>query len=399
MKIVTQLVLSSLFFVFSSSLCLALDGVGVLVLDSPVDYRHQIIAPTADLTAMSRYSFTDLRGNYGNWKDLTDQYAGQLKGEVDSVILSKILDYFDNLGNKAKKLEDFAKDRKAIDDYFLAHPEQRTVLGTIGLYLHGTHVAGLSVGGMETGTARLLSAPVFSSHGFELYAALDFRFVTDFLDQLLDKNSSRGQANLDAITLAISEQEIKVVNMSFGRRWTGSIEETLKDRVPLFLSNPDTVFVISAGNSSTNIGGMKGKNGEIFPESGVRNVLLVAALDDKGELASFSDYGDGAVNIAAQGTSIASARPGGGVMHMAGTSMSAPIVTNRVALVRHEHPELNAVEAIRYLLDHETLRNENLVGKVTDGRYLPLRTDLYFRETINYVGEMEKFLNEFYENP
>jgi subtilisin family serine protease len=395
------LALSVCFILLNGSLALALEGVGVMVLDTPVDYLHNLIAPVVDTTAMSRYSFTDVRGHHGSWKELTDLYSEELVSGFEPSALAKLLDFFDHEMDKGRSLKLAEAERQELADFFKAHPEKKGALEQLGTYLHGTHVAGLAVGGLAPSTARLISAPVFSAQGFELQTFLNSGSFShgsfaDILGHLLNVDSERGKLNLASVTRAISEQEIKVVNMSFGRPWHISVEQTLSDLLPLFIENPDTIFVIAAGNDAIDITPFKDASGEVFPKSKIKNVLFVAALDENGELAPFSDYGVGVVNIAAQGTSVVSARPGGGKMHMDGTSMAAPVVTHKVAEVRYEHPELNAPEAIGYLLDHETRRNENLAGKVTGGRYLPLYPNLGYLSPIFYIEETYRLLEELY---
>ncbi|MEO5971019.1 MAG: S8/S53 family peptidase, partial [Bdellovibrionia bacterium] len=345
---------------FTSSFSFAFEGVGVMVLDCPVDYRHSLIAPVIDTTAMALYSFTANDGRNVNWKELTDQYSRELVRGVHPSLLEKILNHFDHLMDEEKKTESFKAEYSyaPMSEIKLIQQVENRIEKQIDIYLHGTHIAGLAVKGLSS--VRLISAPVFSAHGFALQTLFD--------SGLKSEEYERGKRNLATVSRAISEQEIKVVNMSFNRVWSSSIEESLSEILPLFIEHPDTIFVMSAGNNSIDLSSLKGASGKVFPKSGVQNVLLVAALDEEGELHSSSDFGVGVVDIAAQGGSVVSARSGGGTIHMEGTSVAASVVTRKIVQIYSEHPELNAFQAIRFLLDREPLRNVNLIGKVTEGR-------------------------------
>jgi subtilisin family serine protease len=343
---------------FTSSIALALEGVGVMVLDSPVDYRHTMLAPVIDTAAMSRYSFADAGGASLSWLELTEHYFEEFRSQMDPSLRAQVFGYIDHVMNLENPASLRDSERERLAAFFAACSDKQAAFERVSHYLHGTHVAGLAVGGLP------------------VYGTFDPSSLGELLGNIFRANAERHGQNMEILTRAISEQEIQVVNMSFGKAWSGSIEETLSDQLPLFISNPNTVFVIAAGNDHIDMHGNLSETGQMFPTSGVRNVLFVAALDESGDLAAFSNYGVGVVDIAAQGTGVVSARSGGGLMHLDGTSMAAPIVTAHLARIRYEHPELSAVEAIRYLLDHDTLRNESLSGQVTEGRFLPLSAEL-----------------------
>jgi len=310
-----------------------------------------------------------------------------MKLSLRRAILPKLLELLDKRGNsKLSKAERSAAEEELIEKV-RTDPDWGASLRIIGHYVHGTHVAGLAVHGQDSKQLRLITAPVFSKQGFEA-------FSTGWLDILGSFSNPHGRQNSDEITRAISEQQVKVVNMSFGSRWGGSIEQTMEAEIPLFKSNPDTVFVVAAGNSSTDLSGKKGQDGEIFPESKVKNVLFVGALDEAGDLAEFSDYGTGVVHIAAPGTSIGSSIPDENIMHLDGTSMASPIVANRVAQVRLQHPELSASDAIQHVLHNETYTNSSLSGKITEGRCLKMNADVRTFDQMDHetILELRRFV-------
>ena len=74
--------------------------------------------------------------------------------------------------------------------------------------------------------------------------------------------------------------------------------------------------------------------------------------------------------------------------------MASPIVANRVAKVRSEHPELNAAEAIQYLLNNETQNLASLNGKVTGSR--ALKADEHPQSLMDVDHEALKILMDYY---
>jgi subtilisin family serine protease len=356
----------------------------IMVLDSPVDYKHSWISPYIDTASMSRYTFTDTSSRYGSWKDLTDFYVSDYKLVLRTEIISELLQLLDETSNRKLSPEARKSARVELVRKATTNPHWGAALRIIGTYLHGTHVAGLTVQGQDPGQIKLITAPVFSRSGFE-------PFNDEKSYAFPSYTSPRAKDNTEQITRAISEQNVMVVNMSFGWTWKGSVEETLGSEISLFVDNPNTVFVLAAGNSQTDLSGKIGPEGEVFPQSKLKNVLLVAALQEDGSLSDFSNYGVNVVNIAAPGTSILSSAPAEKIMHMDGTSMAAPIVTNRIALVRLRHPELSAAESIQYLFENETYGNPNVMGQITQGRCLIMPTEVKSPDLMNQEAVEDLF--------
>lgn len=134
------------------------------------------------------------------------------------------------------------------------------------------------------------------------------------------------------------------------------------------------LFVAAAGNSGQDLDGLG-----LYPCSfDLDNVICVAATTHAGELASFSDYGIGSVDLAAPGEGIVSTVPPGMLPEcepdasycaLDGTSMSTPFVSGGAAMVVTAEPALG-LAALRARILGAVIPLPGLAGKVaTGGRF------------------------------
>jgi membrane-anchored mycosin MYCP len=111
-----------------------------------------------------------------------------------------------------------------------------------------------------------------------------------------------------------------------------------------YAADHDVVIVAAVGNR----GDAQHGNPTPYPAA-YRGVVGVAAIGPDGTRAPSSGHGT-FVDIAAPGTAVPSAYPGGGYCVQDGTSFATPFVTATVALIRSRWPALSAPEAVRRLL-------------------------------------------------
>ena len=200
---------------------------------------------------------------------------------------------------------------------------------------HGSHCAGIigAVGNNGKGivgvnwNATIAGAKVFDSHGMATNDALI--------------NGILYSARIGA----------RVTSNSWGG---GLFSQALHDA---FQASP-ALHICAAGNFSS--------DNDVAPfypaDYDLDNIVSVAAIDRKGALAPFSNYGANSVDVAAPGVDILSTVPGG-YATMSGTSMAAPHVAGVAALVLARFPNLSNDE-LKARLVNTSVHQDNLEGRV-----------------------------------
>ena len=190
---------------------------------------------------------------------------------------------------------------------------------------HGTHVAG-TIAASLNGGGIVGVAPGIKVMALKFIDDTEVCGSDDMAVQAIDYAASFG---------------VPIINAS----WGGPLPSAVLD---LSIQESGSLFVAAAGNGNPATG--KGINIDApggprsYPaNSTLPNVLTVAAVDQLGRLASFSNYGTTSVDLAAPGTNILSsipaqpASPGQPPCNpcwawIAGTSMAAPHVSGVAAL-------------------------------------------------------------------
>ena len=129
------------------------------------------------------------------------------------------------------------------------------------------------------------------------------------------------------------------------------------------------LFVAAAGNESNN-----NDASPTYPSGyEVDNVLSVAAIDNRGGLASFSNYGARTVHVAAPGVNIVSTVPGAKYDSYSGTSMATPHVSGIAALLLSQNPGMSHLDMKKRIMDAArplyTLRSRVASKGVADAYY------------------------------
>jgi subtilisin family serine protease len=210
---------------------------------------------------------------------------------------------------------------------------------------HGTHVAGLAAGIVDTNfTKSNLSNPI---------QIMGVRVVPD--GDEYDKDIALG------IRYAVNNGA-KIINMSFGKSF--SPEQAWVDSAIRYAASKDVLIIHSAGNESYDL-----NNKSVYPspysnvfKDKASNMITVGASSDpviaESLLTEFSNYGNKIVDVLSPGNKIFSSLPNQQYGFLNGTSMSAPILSHIAALVRAYFPKLSATEVKAILLQSNWKPND-----------------------------------------
>ncbi|MBD3920227.1 S8 family serine peptidase [Paenibacillus sp. PR3] len=158
---------------------------------------------------------------------------------------------------------------------------------------------------------------------------------------------------IEAIAYA-KQMSVKIINASFG---STDANPALKDAI----MQSGILFIAAAGNN-----GQNSTINPVYPAAySLPNVVSVAALDNTGKLASFSNYGAN-IDVAAPGEGILSTLPEEQYGFQSGTSAAAPMVAGIAALVQSQFPDLTA-EQIAGRVKAGTTPLAALTGKTATG--------------------------------
>lgn len=239
--------------------------------------------------------------------------------------------------------------------------------GTLPEANHGTHVAGLaaaridnSIGGMGiNGVARIMSLNIFGP--------------TSTTSSVLLENAIRYAAN----------QGADVINLSLGGR---EYSRTMREALQYAVSKGS--FIVSAsGNFGYEICDDPDQLTFVSPASyarAIEGMVAVGSIDvSTNRMSLFSNFSNRLVEIAAPGAissevkvGLLSSMPGNRYAELAGTSMSAPLVSGAAALtiqwLKTYGYDASPQKVERIILDSARI-DESLTGYIQNGRTLDLK--------------------------
>lgn len=192
--------------------------------------------------------------------------------------------------NLSKTFVNRGDDANTPDDF---HGHGTHVGGTIAALNNGYGVVGVCAG------ATLIAVKVLDYQG------------SGYISEIV--------AGLDYIGANLVSGKTNVVNMSLG----GGASTVLDDAVKS-LASKGAYLIVAAGNSK------KPASNYSPARVNATNVYTISAFDNKGNFASFSNYGNPPIDYSAPGVSVQSTYKNGQYATMSGTSMSTPHVSGIV---------------------------------------------------------------------
>ncbi len=151
---------------------------------------------------------------------------------------------------------------------------------------------------------------------------------------------------IEAINYVIERKKagvnVRIISASWGSTQKSRALETAIRKA----YENDILFVAAAGNASTN----NDRNPHYPSSYDVPNVVSVAALDRKDQLATFSNFGAKSVAVAAPGVDILSTWLDNSYEEKSGTSMATPVVSGVAALIVAENPRISVDELRKRIL-------------------------------------------------
>lgn len=189
---------------------------------------------------------------------------------------------------------------------------------------HGTHVSGIIAANLNNGIG---GAGIAYQSSIVSIKALENNPATD--------GANGSTADIIKAVNSATKSGARVINMSLGGPYYDALFEAAVDTAV----DKGIVVVVAAGNDGKALSKDKGSENYDSPAS-FDNVITVSARSDSSTaLASFSNYGEGIVDITAPGVKIASSVPGG-YAFMGGTSQATPMVAAAAAYILSVSPDL-----------------------------------------------------------
>ena len=372
------------YFLLSLMMGLSVEAATIAVIDSGVDTEHRDFVNHIWMnpTEIADNNRDEDRNGYQD-----DVYGWNFAENNNLVIDRSYLGTFSNdpykffeiqgkmfMGTATQEDIDWVQSKRS-DAEFIKEMQK------FGNFVHGTHVAGITVSAeTEILSVKLIPTEV-KLPGQSLAEDIDPEllyandgFRMKLLKRALSALAGQQMTMLEEIAVYVNDHGAQVANGSFGTGYNQAkmITDNLfkvfffrspdaeeSDMVSKYFLNelisfgknmvaaaPNTLFVFAAGND--------GSNNDEFPTSPTNvqaeNVISVAATYKRDFIAPFSNYGTKMVDVAAPGMLINSQIPGNEYLDVSGTSQAAPFVAKIAGQILDINKELSPAQVKKVIL-------------------------------------------------
>ena len=219
--------------------------------------------------------------------------------------------------------------------------------------------------------------------------------------KFLDKN---GTGNLANAIKAIDYARINHANI-LSNSWGGPGASDILKKAVEDTRDAKQLFVVAAGNS-----GEDNDTTQVQPAGfPVDNIVAVSAVDNRGNMAEFSNYGKTSVQLVAPGVNVFSTGLKNDYTTLSGTSMSAPYVAGVAALVWAQNPNMSYFDVKQRMIDTSrpiaAAGGKVISGGIVDAYfavsgYAPPRTDpndpaIWANQTSNQISTPHPYPDKF----
>jgi cell wall-associated protease len=367
------------------SMCLLLatvakvNAASIAVIDSGLDYKHESITPNLWINTKETFDRRDNDGN-GYQDDVHGWNFAEQNGRIIDysyigTFSPDCKKYFDIQGKyflgKATESEIAWMKEKVKDPNFIKE------MGKFGNFIHGTHVAGITIKDSKNAAQGIKLIPTEVKPFFQGLAISEKSATADrwaLMEKAFNALATEQMKLLSDIGRFIDSHKMDVANGSFGTGFNQAkmitdmayrifffkkpSKEDSERAARLFINAlihagkdfvataPNTFFVFAAGND--------GLSNDVYGTSPANikadNVITVGATYKNEFFAPFSNFGTKMVDIAAPGMLIKSAIPGNDYLEVSGTSQAAPYVANVAAKIKDANPKLTPAEIKKILM-------------------------------------------------
>ena len=350
----------------------------IAVIDSGLDYKHEMITPNLWTNANETFDRRDEDGN-GYQDDVHGWNFAESNGQI---IDYKYLGTFSPNCKKYFEIQGkyFLKQATEAEIAWMkaivATKEFQKEMGKFGNFVHGTHVAGITIRDssnevmgiklLPTETKLIFDGLARQAHlKADKWALLNTAFTALATEQMklltnIAKFAAFHKADVANGSFGTGFKQAKMITdnafkILFFRKPTTEesdkaasmfIAAMVSEGAKFVGSAPSILFVFAAGND--------GMSNDLYGTSPANikadNVITVGATYKNEFFAPFSNFGTKMVDLAAPGMLIDSAIPGNDYLKVSGTSQASPYVANVAAKIKSANTRLSPLEIKKILM-------------------------------------------------